>query len=312
MKTNHWVASLALTLSATAAVAQERVAQAETNRPSESIRPIDPSNIMYKVTNWRQMDLNELQNQPFFSKNNEITKYLIEGVRAGLLEPYTSDSLTTKMTLDQFNLRLQYENTDGGLSEEEKAAGFTEEGAGGADDGWGDSGAKKKEPAAKKPAAGTDSGWGDPSTDTTSSTSSGAIEYFPQEMTLIEIKEDYIFDKQRSRPYFDIQSLTLYIPAAKTSRGFNVPVASFRYKDVDKYFRSQPSKFIWYNSQNQAKHLNMADAFDLRLFSARLIKQSNARDAFLEEVYGGPRQGLVKSQQLEHKLMEWEHNLWEY
>ena len=63
---------------------------------------------------------------------------------------------------------------------------------------------------------------------------------------------------------------------------------------------------------NQAQHKNMADAFDLRLFQARLIKQSNANDAFLTDIHGGERQGLVKSQQLEYKLMEFEHNLWEY
>ncbi|MCY7352731.1 MAG: gliding motility protein GldN [Cytophagaceae bacterium] len=291
---------------------------------------IAESDIMYRVTNWRRMDLREKLNQPFFSKNNEITRYLIDGVRSGLLKVYTNDSLTTELSSESFSKNLMYENTEGGLSEEEKAAGF---GKASADDGWG--GDTKKAAPAKKgtgtTAATEDDGWGgstakktNPKNATapkqndgfgdepTASAGGAPIEYFPQELTILEIKEDFIFDRKRSRAYNDIHALTIIIPAEKTSRGFDVPVASFRYKDLDKYFRSNPTKFIWYNSLNQAQHKNMADAFDLRLFQARLIKQSNANDAFLTDIYGGEKQGLVKSQQLEYKLMEFEHNLWEY
>ena len=56
----------------------------------------------------------------------------------------------------------------------------------------------------------------------------------------------------------------------------------------------------------------MADAFDLRLFNARIIKQSNANDAFLVDLYKGEKAGLRASELLEYKLMEFEHNLWEY
>ena len=298
-----------------------------------SARPIEDADIMYRVTNWRRMDLREKLNQPFFSKNNEITRYLIDGVRSGVLKAYTNDSLTTELSNESFGKNLMYENTEGGLSEEEKAAGFGK--ASGADDGWGGDTKKAPAPTAKKgtgtTAATEDDGWGgstakktDPKNataprkddgfgDEPTATIGGApIEYFPQELTILEIKEDFIFDRKRSRAYNDIQALTIIIPAEKTSRGFDVPVASFRYKDLDKYFRSNPTKFIWYNSMNQAQHKNMADAFDLRLFQARLIKQSNANDAFLTDIHGGERQGLVKSQQLEYKLMEFEHNLWEY
>ncbi len=298
-----------------------------------SARPIDDADVMYKVTNWRRMDLREKLNQPFFSKNNEITKYLIDGYRSGLLKAYTNDSLTTELSGETFNKNLLVENTEGGLSDEEKAAGFGTEA--GADDGWG--GGAKKDPktaqkgtgkpaaageddgwggtAAKKPAAGAatakaDDGFGDG--DQPVGAAAGPVEYFAKDLVVLEIKEDFIFDRKRSRAYNDIQALTIIIPAEKTSRGFDVPVASFRYKDVDKYFRSNPTKFIWYNSINQAQHKNMADAFDLRLFNARLIKQSNANDAFLTDIYQGERAGLVKSQQLEYKLMEFEHNLWEY
>lgn len=293
---------------------------------SLSVHPIDPSNVLYRITNWRRMDLREKINQPFFSKNNEITKFLIDGVKSGVLTAYANDSVSTVLSLDAFNKNLQMEDTGGdGLSDEEKAAGFGNEPAAGADDGWGNSKPSSTTPKGNtKPAAGTDDGWGNitpakptagATTGTTNTTASapagGVVEYFARDLTILELKEDYIFDKQRSRAYNSIQTVSIVIPAEKTVRGFDVPVASFRYKDLDQYFRSNP-KCVWYNFRNIAQHKNMADAFDLRLFSARIIKQSNAGDQFLVDIYKGEKAGLRASEQLEYKLMEFEHNLWEY
>ncbi|MDR6563900.1 MULTISPECIES: gliding motility protein GldN [unclassified Arcicella] len=264
----------------------------------DSVRPIDDSNIMWKMRLWRRMDLNEKQNQPFFSKGNEITKYLMEWVQSGVLQPYRNDSLKTKISKEEFLKNLVVENSigDNALSDAEKAAGFGAESTAttGADDGWGDP--KPAANGAKAPAK--------------AASETGDL-YFAKELSIIEIREDAIFDKQRSRLYYDIQAITIIIPANKTAAGFDKTVASFKYKDLDKLFRSNPN-CIWYNAQNEAQHKNMADAFDLRLFHARLTKKGNPEDKSLDEFYGGEKQGLIQSQQLEYKLMEMEHNLWEY
>jgi Gliding motility associated protein GldN len=276
----------------------------------DSVRPIDDSNIMWKQRLWRRMDLNEKQNQPFFSKGNEITKYLIEWVQSGVLQPYRGDSLKTKITKEDFMKNLIMENTigDNALSDAEKAAGFGTEAGGtsaGADDGWGDP--KPKTPATGGTTPPANDGFGN----TPKPASTGGEYYFAKELSVLEIREDAIFDKQRSRLYYDIQSITVIVPANKTTAGFDKTVASFRYKDLDKLFRSNPN-CVWYNEQNEAQHKNMADAFDLRLFHARLTKKGNSKDDDLDTIYGGSKQGLVQSQQLEYKLMEMEHNLWEY
>jgi gliding motility associated protien GldN len=275
-------------------------AQEKDNRGKnpDSVRPIDDSNIMWKMRLWRRMDLNEKQNQPFFSKGNEITKYLIEWVQSGVLQPYRNDSVKTKISKEDFLKNLIVENTtdNNQLSDAEKAAGFGAEttATSGADDGWGDT----------KPAA------GGAKTQVKANAVSGDL-YFPKELSILEIREDAIFDKQRSRLYYDIQAITIIIPANKTAAGFDKTVASFKYKDLDKLFRSNPN-CIWYNAQNEAQHKNMADAFDLRLQHARLIKKGNPEDKSLDEFYGGEKQGLIQSQQLEYRIMEMEHNLWEY
>ncbi|MES2732656.1 MAG: gliding motility protein GldN [Bacteroidota bacterium] len=251
-----------------------------------SVRPIHESDIMFKRTVWRRMDLNEKQNKPFFATSAEITRLIINAVKAGLLQPYLNDSLLVKMPLEKFIENMQYPAQAAGISEEEKKAGFTEE----KEDAWGGDGKKGAKPAA--PAVVSN-------------------EFFPTELKTLELKEDIIFDKQRSRMYYDIQSLKIVIPGERFDTGLDREVASFKYKDLAKLFRNDP-KAIWFNSQNNKEHKNLADAFDLRLFHARIVKISNPEDQFLIDVYEGGRKGLIASEQLEEQLMEYEHNLWEF
>ncbi|WP_394993356.1 gliding motility protein GldN [Emticicia sp.] len=283
-------------------ISQFAVAQEKSNNYLNplSLRPIHEENVMFKTTLWRRIDLKEKQNQPLFAKGAEITKHLIDAVKAGLIVAYSNDSLTQQLTLDQFNERLLMKLEGGGLSEEEKAAGFSS----GGDDGWGgDSGGAK-------PAAGATTAPAAAPTATETMASDG-VEIFASQLTTLELKEDWVFDKQRSRQYFDILTMTLIIPADQTTVGFDRPIATFKYKELERYFRSNP-KCIWYNAANVAQHKNLADAFELRLFHGKIIKKSNALDKFLDDIYKSPREGMLKSEQLEHELMEFEHNLWEY
>jgi gliding motility associated protien GldN len=291
-----------LTLMCTPLFAQEKPLN---SAAQNSVRPIEDANVHFKVRLWRRLDMNEKINQPLFSYNNELSKFLVEWVEAGLLIPYTNDSLTHKMTAAQFkeNLKIEETVTDGELSESEKSAGFGAEtkpaSAAGTDDGWG---GKTVASADKSKAA--DSFSENPVSSTTASY------YFPKELSIIEIKEDAIIDRQRSRMYFDIQTFTLIIPAAKTKAGFDKPVASFRYTELYKLFKNCPN-CIWYNSQNEIQHKNMADAFDLRLFQARIIKRGNARNQYLTDINNSELDGLNRSQMLEYQLLEIEHDMWE-
>lgn len=335
-----------LLLAGGSAVAQEK---ASTGANPMSVRPINDNDIMMKKTLWRRIDLKEKQNQSLFSKNNEISKYLLEAVKSGLLVAYQDDSVKIPITAEKFHQNLLIPNAGGGLSKEEIEAGFGKEEAGKAGDGWDTQkkGAAKKPaddgwgaPAPKKTAAATakpapvDDGWGpSPKKKVTTKKGKGKApvvaevkkdtvvtptavaldgdEYFAKELNIMEIKEDWIFDRKRSRLYYDIQTVTLYLPADKNPQGLELPIASFKYADLDKLFRSDPKKFIWYNPQNQAQHKNLSDAFDLRLFYGRITKVSNAEDKELVGIYGD-REGLMKSYQTEHELMEMEHSLWEY
>lgn len=243
-----------------------------------SVYPIPYNDQMYKRTVWRRMDLKEKQNRPFFSTSNEITRIIIDAVNDGLIYPYVTDSLNNRMSKEQFleNLKLPTDEVDD----------F------GSDAGFGDT---------------SDSGWGDEEEVATT------IQYYDaSQLTIMRIKEDMIFDRVRSRLYWDIQSFEMIIPSTEVATGIMKTVGVFRYKDLEKLFRSMPDRAIWYNRQNTAHHRNMADAFLLRLFNARVVKIANDRDDWIQDISPDAKSALYKSQQEEYKLIEYEHNLWEY
>ena len=289
-----------LSLADIGSVQAQEVSNLEYNQ--NSVHPIRESDIHIRKRVWRRIDLNEKQNKPFFSFNNEISKILIEAVKAGILTPYVNDSLQTRMSREQFLENLKDPAlSGGGLTDEEKAMGFgqEEEAASGWDTGggWGEPAAAEEGEEAQASAAPV------PAMD----------EFLPRQINVLELMEDMIFDKKRSRLYWDIQSVSLVIPATRFETGLQRRVATFRYKDLVELFKSMPGEAIWFNPQNSAAHLNLADAFSLRLFNGRIIKVANPDDAMLVDIYNeSPKEGLMASQWIEMELMELEHELWEY
>jgi gliding motility associated protien GldN len=253
--------------------------EAEESRYNEwSTNPIRLDDQMFKKALWFRLDLRQKMNVGFFSDNNELTRVLIEAVKSGQIRPFKSDSLATRMTYAEFleNLRLP---TSGG-DETAVAEGFDDN-----DDVWAEDTPK---PKAAAPA-----------------------EYLPRQLYLVEIKEDLIFDKRRSRMYHDVLAITIVIPAEQTPTGIEKVVASFSYKElVETVFANNP-KAIWYNPQNSAQHHSITDAITLRLFDGILVKYENPKNNMLVDMYNGGKMALAMSQQVLYQLMEYEATLWE-
>lgn len=141
------------------------------------------------------------------------------------------------------------------------------------------------------------------------------VPFMPNQLYILKFRENLLFDKQRSRFYYDIQSITLFIPAEfNTIKGTEQEVASFRYADVAKVFKSMPNA-RWYNSQNRAEDKKISDAMDLRLFCSRILKLSNPKDQMIQdmpEYRDSPRSVLVASQKYEYELVSKENDVWDY
>ena len=253
------------------------------------IKPDVPENYsLYKKTVWRRMDLKEKQNKPFNSTNGEISRLLIEAVNEGLLRPYGSDSCINFMPDIQFQSNISVER------EENPFIG----GDFSFDDQPQDNGAVQEDDGPKRD------------------------DVPPELFSVLYLREEVIFDRNRSRMYNYIQSIALYLPASVGTDwnpgGFEKPVGFFKYDDVVELFKTHyADKAIWYNVQNQASHLNFADAFELRLFSAPIVQISNADDLDIRQEYGDliqqdPMNALIIQQKYEYDLMEYEAELWEY
>ncbi|WP_109833006.1 type IX secretion system ring subunit PorN/GldN [Reichenbachiella versicolor] len=286
MKKFCYVLSL-LTILSVAAFAQEK---AQGYNP-DSVYPVHESYKMFKREVWRRIDLNEKQNAPFFSRNGEISTIIINAVKSGLLFPYTNDSVNTRMSKETFLENLKLEEDGGGLTEEELAMGFgaeEEDDFFGGDDSFGGGGESAEEVTVSN-------------------------EFASRDFSILELKEEVFFDRMRSRMYFDILAVTILLPADKNPAMFEKPLASFKYKDLVTLFRSMPDEAIWYNVQNSAAHKNMADAFNLRLFSSMLTKYSNPGDDRIVDIFDKSRKdGLIASKKLEYDMIDFENELWEF
>ncbi|MDB9930178.1 gliding motility protein GldN [Cyclobacteriaceae bacterium] len=259
--------------------------QAQQRTAAEIIKPeVQDNYILFKKTLIRRMNLTEKQNAPFNAKNSELSALIIQGAKDGLLQPYMSDSCLRPMPDDEFISSLQYE-----------IQGAGDDFGGGFGGGFGDE--------AEEEAEGDGKNYND---------------IDPTEFNKLYLKEDLIFDRNRSRMYYYIRSITLGIPANPNYEiQFEKRVASFKYDDIIKLLRGPyKEKALWYNEQNQGAHINLADALELRLFSAPIIGVSNSQNLDIRQMYADkiaddPMSAMVLQQQAEMELMEYESNLWE-
>ncbi len=270
-----------------------------------SINPIPKYEHHYKRRVWRTIDLNEKQNKGFFSNNGEITRLIIDGVKSGEIpDVYASDSLTTKISKEEFLGRLV--QTEGAQYDpwDPTRNWYTDEIA----TYNGRNYRVLVDNTGKNP---------ETSPDDWAVTSEGrAVDYLPRDMNILRLVEDVIFDKRRSRLYYDIQAIQIIVPGSKTTTQVDEELGWFKYKDLEKVFRNHPKKAVWFNRLNTAQNKNFADAFLLRLFHGTIRKIENPDDETIFEIYQGNgrtyREAVWATEWAELELMEKEHNLWEF
>jgi gliding motility associated protien GldN len=274
---------------------------------------------LYKQRTWTRVDLAQKQNKGFFSKNREFTKVLIDAVLNDEIQiVYDAEpglfELEKPMTKEEFTKRLMKSDPEDQVAElqplyeidfpyntgeivESDGVNYT---------------SLQDNNLENNPASNPD--WWE--------LWAGEVSepYMASEITIIEVMEDVIFDKRRARQYNDIQSIRLIVSGEYTNDATNYYVATFAYRDLEKFFREHPEKAIWYNQYNSAENRNLADAFLLRLFHGDLYKVDNPEDLTIQDIYGtnsktgepSVKAGLIGAEYLRMKMLEREHNLWSY
>jgi gliding motility associated protien GldN len=130
-----------------------------------------------------------------------------------------------------------------------------------------------------------------------------------QDIIKYKIKEDWVFDKQRSERYVRIIGLA--------------PVREVFDEDGESkgdetlfwlYFPECRYVFAnWdvFNLQNDAQRRTYEDIFQKRMFASYMIKESNVYDRSINE-YADGIQELLESDRIKGELFEIEHDLWHY
>ncbi|MDZ4715567.1 MAG: gliding motility protein GldN [Cytophagales bacterium] len=299
MAIRNFAVVLVLALVSNLAVAQEEEGQLNPN----SLLNIPRYEQLYKVRAWRVIDLREKQNKGFFARGNEITKLLLKAISSGeLADIYQRDSLTQKLSKEDFNARMvtqqgevfptwdptvdYYQGDPVTLNGKNYEAYVNSKG--------------------KNPATSKD--------DWQATTRGQAIKYEPYQIYRLTLQEDIIFDKRRSRLYYDM--LAMEFAAFDENTGTYKSLGWFKYKDLEKIFRNHTKEAIWFNRYNTAENKNYADAFLLRLFHGVIDKVENPDDDRIADTYMQNQRPYMEAvwamEWEEMKLMEKEHNLWEY
>ena len=301
------ILSIFLSASCVAGVMAQEVQDLEVQYNPNSLNPIPLYEQHYKVRVWRNIDLKEKQNKGFFAKNGELSKLIADGVKSGeLADIYANDSLTTKLSKEDFLGRLVAEQAATYDQWDPNRDWYT-------DDLCSYNG---KNYRALRDNRGVTPGSEGSEEDWAVTSQGSGIEYQVADMSNVHMMEDIIFDRRRSRLYYDIQAVEIIIPGAKSITIIVVSLVLFIYKDLEKLFRNNFPKAVWFNWQNTAQNKNFADAFLLRLFHGTIYKVQNPDDETIDDVYranGRPyREGVWAREWTEVQLMEKEHNLWEF
>jgi gliding motility associated protien GldN len=260
---------------------------------------------LYRFRVWRTVDLNEKQNAGFKSAQSDLTNFLLKSIQNGSILAY-DDSLKNVRPASEILVSNQavaepaYDQNKSYFSNETasyKGKNYQ---------------STRNDNKGNLP---TDNQWWE--------LAASQTEYFTKDnIVAIQIIEDVIFDKRRSRLYYDIQSIGLL--AQRSGETTINPIAFINYKDfynaVEKTAHSKDykerDKVLWRNRYNPAENRTFTDAFKLRLFRGVIDKVENPDDRSIQQIY--ERNGRSYGESVfarweeEMKLMEKEHNLWEY
>ena len=145
----------------------------------------------------------------------------------------------------------------------------------------------------------------------------------PANIVGLELIEDVIFDKRRSRLYYDILAFGVVLEDAnsleKLQYRFYISYKELM-KEISKLAHStdlnERQRVVWQNRYNPSEGKNFGDAFKLRLFHGVIKKVENPDDDTIQQIFANNGRSYSESVfarwEQEMVLMEKEHNLWEF
>jgi gliding motility associated protien GldN len=135
------------------------------------------------------------------------------------------------------------------------------------------------------------------------------VKMTPDRIEGYRIKEDWIFDKQRSERYIriiGIAPLRRKFSESGEDRGV-VPMFWLHYPECRYLFNN----YDVYNTHNVAQEMTFDQLFQMRFFSSYIIKEDNVFDRSIQDYALGVDR-LIESERIKNEFFEIEHDLWHY
>jgi len=251
----------------------------KTNIMSAKVTPLAvlrEADVVYSRRIWREIDLREKMNQYLASPKARLIDVLMDAVISGELTAY--DPIPTKDDPDgdAFSIPLTPEKAKLKMADSTSVTQFDKNG----------------DKVGSKMVAG---------------------EFNPDSVYKFRLKEDVIFDKQRS-----VEEIRIIGIAPLTRRKIDGGSGAGIQLDY------QPAFWIYFpaarqvlvtkevvNSRNDAGALSFDDVFTKRIFTGYIVKQSNDRNERIKD-YAQGIDRLYESERIKKSLMDWELNLWQY
>jgi gliding motility associated protien GldN len=136
------------------------------------------------------------------------------------------------------------------------------------------------------------------------------VPFDPQEIVLLWIKEDWIFDKQRSEMQIRIVGICPVKenidPVTQVFRGYD-PLFWIYYPEV----RPVLARNEVFNPLNSARRLSFDQLFLQRRFSSFIIKEDNVFDRRIDD-YATGIDALLEAERIKNEIRDFEQELWSY
>lgn len=230
---------------------------------------------MYAKRVWREIDLRDKMNKPFASPKGRLIDIITDAVKAGELTAYDPSSTKENPDGDDVSRALV-------LSPEEAFGKFAD--------------------SVLVPTK------TDPNTGDILEFAMMAGEFNPDSILKFRIKEDWIFDKQRSvfEPRIVAIAPLIRIQAAGLSLD-EQPAFWLYFPELRQILVTKEVV----NSKNDATGLSYDDVFMKRLFASYIVKELNAENVRIKDYAVGVDK-LYEFERVKKDLMDKEHDMWSY
>lgn len=229
------------------------------------------SDVMYSKRVWREIDLRDKMNMIFASPKSRLITILTDAIQAGELTAYDASSTKDDVNGDEFTSVLQPEAAMAKFADSVLVPIFDNDG-------------------------------------NQTGTVVKAGDFNPDSIVKFRIKEDWIFDKQRSVFEPRIVGIAPMIKITAAGQAFDEQPAFWIYFPEVRHLLVTKAVV---NRGNDATGLSYDDVFMKRIFASYIVKESNPEDLRIKD-YAIGIDKLYESERVKKALMDFEHDLWSY